>query len=113
MSNNINAKELPLEKVFSDDYEYRIPFYQRPYSWTIEQASELFDDLYAFINEEGNHENNTSERDSYYFLGSIVLHRNEKKKKLYVIDGQQRLATLTILIASVRIFLKKYLLDGE
>ena len=33
-------------RVFSDDYVFRIPSYQRPYAWTAVQAGELFDDLF-------------------------------------------------------------------
>ena len=56
MSKKISGAEYPLEKIFSSDFEYHIPTYQRPYSWTIDQTSELFNDLYDFYqneNEEG------------------------------------------------------------
>ena len=43
MSNTLTAKEQSLSKVFSDDYVFTIPGYQRPYAWGTEQAQELFD----------------------------------------------------------------------
>ena len=89
---SISGKEYPLFKIFSDDFEFRIPAYQRPYAWTETETGELFDDLYSFFE---------SETTDNYFLGSIVLVKNEKETKASVIDGQQRLTTLTILLAVI------------
>lgn len=44
----ITGHEYPLLKIFSSDFEYHIPAYQRPYAWTVEETSTLFDDLYSF-----------------------------------------------------------------
>lgn len=90
MSKKISGAEYPLAKIFSSDFEYQIPSYQRPYAWTEDQASELFDDLLDF------HQN---ESDEGYFLGSIVLIKKDGEPYAEVIDGQQRLTTLTILFA--------------
>ena len=49
MSNKITGKEYPLSKIFSADFEYHIPGYQRPYAWTEEETGILFDDLYEFF----------------------------------------------------------------
>lgn len=98
MSKNISGAEYPLSKIFSSDFDYIIPPYQRPYAWTIDEAGELFDDLYDFYN---------TEKDDTYFLGSIVLIKEENKPFAEVIDGQQRLTTLTILIASIASKLSK------
>lgn len=92
MSKKISGAEYPLAKIFSSDFEYVIPSYQRPYAWTVDETAELFDDLYDFYQ---------SEQDDTYFLGSIVLIKEEEKPYSEVIDGQQRLTTLTILIASI------------
>lgn len=90
MSKNLSGADYPLSKIFSSDFEYVIPPYQRPYAWTIDQASELFEDLHSFYQ---------YEPDEEYFLGSIVLIKEENKPHAEVIDGQQRLTTLTILLA--------------
>ena len=58
------------------------------YAWTEEQAGILFDDLYDFFQ---------TETIDNYFLGSIVLIKEENKPYADVIDGQQRLTTLSIL----------------
>lgn len=92
MSKKISGAEYPLSKVFSSEFEYVIPSYQRPYAWTVDQASELFDDLKSFYD---------SEDEEGYFLGSIVLIKSEEKPLAEVIDGQQRLTTLTILFAAM------------
>ncbi|BDD85992.1 hypothetical protein DPPLL_03570 [Desulfofustis limnaeus] len=88
----ISGAEYSLSKIFSSDFEYVIPAYQRPYAWTMDQTSELFDDLYDFY---------LNERDEGYFLGSIVLIKQETSPYAEVIDGQQRLTTLTILLAAL------------
>jgi uncharacterized protein with ParB-like and HNH nuclease domain len=37
----LEAHEVPLHKIFSSDYDFRIPDYQRPYAWQVEQAAQL------------------------------------------------------------------------
>lgn len=90
MSDKISAKEYSLSKIFSADFEYHIPKYQRPYSWTEDEAAILFDDLYDFYE---------LDNDDNYFLGSIVLIKSDNKPYSEVIDGQQRLTTLSIFLA--------------
>ena len=92
MSKKISGAEYPLAKIFSSDFDYAIPSYQRPYAWTEVQAGDLFSDLYDFF---------VKEKDDTYFLGSIVLIKDEGKPHAEVIDGQQRLTTLTILLATL------------
>ena len=90
MTDKIYGKEHQLSEIFSSKFRFLIPEYQRPYSWTEEEAGTLFDDLYDF------YESQPSEN---YFLGSLVLIKEEGKPDAEVIDGQQRLTTLTILFA--------------
>lgn len=90
MSKKISGAEYPLAKIFSSEFDYFIPSYQRPYAWTTEEVTVLFDDLYDFYR---------NEEDDNYFLGSIVLIKDENHPAAEVIDGQQRLTTLTILLA--------------
>ena len=100
MSNKITGAEYPLAKIFSSDFDFVIPAYQRPYAWTDDQALELFDDLHSFYLAEP--------EDDSYFLGSIVLIKAEGKPASEVIDGQQRLTTLTIFLSVIT-----SLLSGE
>ena len=94
---SLSAQEYPVNKIFCDDYVLEIPSYQRPYSWTTEQASELVMDLQDYIKgKRGNIETLNP-----YFLGSIVLVKGDKSES-EVIDAQQRLTTLTILFSVLR-----------
>lgn len=49
VSSKITGKEYPLSKIFSSDFEYHIPGYQRPYAWTEDETGDLFNDLYGFF----------------------------------------------------------------
>lgn len=98
MSVTIHATEKALFKIFNNDFAFSIPPYQRPYAWTTEQASELLTDLLAFL---GN-DSQSIEEVSPYFLGSIVLIKGEDSPEADIVDGQQRLTTLTILLAVLR-----------
>ncbi|WP_405767802.1 DUF262 domain-containing protein [Streptomyces sp. NBC_01538] len=89
----LEAHEVPLYKVFSSDYDFRIPDYQRPYAWQEEQAVQLLTDLDEAL-DRGSEEP--------YFLGSVVLVKDMGTTVADVIDGQQRLTTLTILLSVLR-----------
>jgi uncharacterized protein with ParB-like and HNH nuclease domain len=93
----IHATEYPIDKVFSNDFVFTIPLYQRPYAWNIEQAEELLDDLITSLGEG----KEPIDEINPYFLGSIVLIKGDKADA-QVVDGQQRLTTLTILLAAIR-----------
>lgn len=89
----IKASQQNLNHVFSNAYFFEIPTYQRPYSWETEQVGELLDDLLNAM------ERNDQEP---YFLGSIVLIKDEMDSNSEVIDGQQRLTTLSMLFCVLR-----------
>ena len=91
----IEASEKQIVAVFSDDYSFTIPPYQRPYAWELQQATELLEDLLDAM-----HTNGESNR--LYFLGSIVLVKTPGESEARVVDGQQRLTTLTILFSVLR-----------
>ncbi|HIE32030.1 MAG TPA: DUF262 domain-containing protein [Methanosarcinales archaeon] len=92
----IQASEQPIAKIFSSEYSFIIPDFQRPYSWGRDQVDELLDDLTHFAFQEGDVEDLNP-----YFLGSIVLIKGDDPIAK-VVDGQQRLTTLTILFAVLR-----------
>lgn len=98
MKYTLSAKEQSLAKIFSDDYVFSIPGYQRPYAWGVEQARELLDDLSSYM------ESGSGALDDMppYFLGSIVLIKEEGQAEATVVDGQQRLTTLTLLLSAIR-----------
>lgn len=91
----IEAHERPIKRVFSDDYAFEIPSYQRPYAWEVEQARELLTDLLDAMDD-------PKSSGGVYFLGSIVLIKSPSSPHAKVVDGQQRLTTLTILLSVLR-----------
>ncbi|MGN2390686.1 DUF262 domain-containing protein [Pelomicrobium sp. G1] len=89
--------------------KYSIDYYQREYKWQRKQLAELIDDLAAkFLesHEDGNERSAVADY-GHYFLGSIIV--SDKDGQKFIIDGQQRLTTLTLLL----IFLHHRLDDAE
>ena len=97
MAKTLEAHDKLIREIFEGSYQFEIPDYQRPYAWTTEQAGELFDDLVSAMQDA-----RANGATSQYFLGSIVLIKNDRDPKAMVVDGQQRLTTLTILFAALR-----------
>ena len=89
--------------------KYSIDYYQREYKWQRKQLVELIDDLAAKFLEshEPANDRNAVADYGHYFLGSIIL--SDKDGRKFIIDGQQRLTTLTLLL----IFLHHRLTDDE
>jgi Protein of unknown function DUF262/Domain of unknown function (DUF4268)/Protein of unknown function (DUF1524) len=81
-----------------DKAKYSIDFYQREYAWKERQVRELIDDLTGKFLDSYEHGHSRREVEGYghYFLGSIVI--SHKRGKRFVVDGQQRLTTLTLFL---------------
>jgi uncharacterized protein with ParB-like and HNH nuclease domain len=81
-----------------DGAKYSIDFYQREYAWHERQIRELIDDLTGkFLDAyEPKHARHEIADYGHYFLGSIVI--SNKNGRRYVVDGQQRLTSLTLLL---------------
>jgi uncharacterized protein with ParB-like and HNH nuclease domain len=81
--------------------KYAIDYYQREFKWTTKQVQELLDDLAnKFLEDyEPDHERSQVEKYGHYFLGSIII--SDKEGQKYIIDGQQRLTTMTLLLISL------------
>jgi uncharacterized protein with ParB-like and HNH nuclease domain len=97
LASSISAKQLVIQKIFCDDYLFTIPNYQRPYSWEEEHCTQLLDDLHSFAFKD-NHFNELPP----YFLGSAVIIKEADAHNAQIVDGQQRLTTLTILLSCLR-----------
>ncbi|MYD93087.1 MAG: DUF262 domain-containing protein, partial [Chloroflexi bacterium] len=97
MPETIRAAELQMLDIFDDKYRFTIPNYQRPYSWTTEQTGELLDDLLYAVRQ-----SNNLQDASPYFLGSVVIIKNDTSPRAEIVDGQQRITTLTILLCALR-----------
>jgi hypothetical protein len=98
----ITPTSLSINQLFSSTNEqYVIPTYQRRYSWHERQVWELIDDI--LLIEDGD----------THLLGSIVClagHHTAGLNKLELVDGQQRLTTITILLECIR---QRLELEGE
>jgi hypothetical protein len=89
--------------------KYSIDYYQREYKWQTKQVAELIDDLSSKFLEsyEPGHERSAVADYGHYFLGSIIV--SDKDGDKFIIDGQQRLTTITLLL----IYLQHQLQDVE
>jgi len=98
MSTEIEAKEVTVGRLFSPDFIFKIPFYQRPLSWGKDNFDQLFGDIFDAMDK----------NETPYFLGSVILQEyDQKKNKYFLVDGQQRISALAILMAVIRDFTKK------
>lgn len=88
---SISATEKPLGKIFTSDYRFVIPSFQRAYTWQTENIAQLVTDL----------QDACHDPDTPYFLGSLIL-VHDGQTKYQVIDGQQRLISLSIIISVLR-----------
>src|SRR5579872_636192 len=82
--------------------KYSIDYYQREYKWQEEQIHELVDDLSGKFLEEyqPSHPRGRVAEYPHYFLGSIII--SKKEGAAYIVDGQQRLTSLTLLLILLR-----------
>lgn len=83
--------------------KFSIDYYQREYKWRDKQIRELVDDLTnKFLEEyEPGHPRRKVKEYPHYFLGSIIISKSDKAN--YIVDGQQRLTSLTLLLILLRI----------
>src|SRR5947209_1679799 len=89
--------------------KYSIDYYQREYKWQTKQVAELIDDLANKFLEsyEPGHDRSAVAEYGHYFLGSIII--SDKDGQKLIVDGQQRLTTLSLLL----IYLRHQLEDDE
>ena len=105
--NNINVNKYPVSQMLDPESKviFEIPKYQREYTWGSREWEALFDDL--------------TENDDGYFLGSIICINSAtdtiNAPKFEVVDGQQRLTTLSLFLAALYTALNSYkdLLDDD
>ena len=83
------------------NFKFSIDYYQREYSWEKRQITELLDDLITKFQDSHEPDNERSAVESYghYFLGSIII--SDKDGQKFIIDGQQRLTSLTLLLIHI------------
>lgn len=78
-------------KDFFNGRFFEIPKYQRGYAWDVQNVRDLFDDITESIESNSNH-----------YIGTIVLSKDkEDDEKFHVVDGQQRITTISIIIKAL------------
>lgn len=97
----VTAKEKTVREILSNQ-RYNVDYYQREYKWQEKHLQELIDDLVEVFdnNYEDEHPREKIRTYDKYFLGSIII--CEKDNKRYIIDGQQRLTTITLILIFIR-----------
>ncbi len=82
----IDSRDRCIKDLFQSGY-YKIPRFQRPYSWDKENIIEFWTDVFI-------------ESEKEYFIGSMVVY---KEREYYgIVDGQQRLTTITMILCALR-----------
>lgn len=108
MTSAFTADSRTLEQLLAAHAVYRVPDYQRAYSWTTKEAGQLIDDLMIACGDV----RGSPAADDGYFLGAVLLmeleadaplaETGERQSSFDIVDGQQRLITLTILLCVLR-----------
>jgi uncharacterized protein with ParB-like and HNH nuclease domain/predicted transport protein len=93
----MKAAEAGLLDLLHSPHQFMIPIYQRTYSWTEKECRQLWDDIVRC---------GSNDKINDHFIGSIVYVENAlsqatRKAPLLVIDGQQRLTTVSLLLAAL------------
>lgn len=89
-----------VEFLGTSDTAFKIPVYQRVYSWNTAQCSDLWRDVIR-----------AGELDSEHFIGTVLysVERGSGRRMQYdIIDGQQRIATITIMLAAFADYLREF-----
>jgi len=97
----VAAHETTLRELLEGAKQYRVPLYQRTYSWTDSQLERLWEDIRKLDDER------TEDPSLTHFIGSLVLAPSPANgpagvSEYLVVDGQQRLITLSILLCAIR-----------
>ncbi len=87
---NFKTENNTFRKLIGNGLTYRIPRFQRDYSWTNEEWEDLWMDLLGTLND----------GESAHYMGYLVLQSNDDKT-FDVIDGQQRLTTISLIVLAI------------
>lgn len=100
-SNPLDTRTINYLELIGNGKQYRVPPYQRDYSWKEEQWEDLWTDILQLL----------SDRNERHFLGTLVVEADDDREFL-IIDGQQRLATLSLLALAVIAHLDSMVRNG-
>jgi uncharacterized protein with ParB-like and HNH nuclease domain len=97
MKNLLETKTTSFQNLLGNGKNYKIPDFQRDYSWTEENWEDLWND-FLFL----------EDNDVPHYMGTIVLQTEDNNEKVIVVDGQQRITTMTIVVAAIMKILKDF-----
>jgi uncharacterized protein with ParB-like and HNH nuclease domain len=102
----VAARETTLQELLEGSKQYQVPLYQRTYSWKQDQLRRLWEDILKLA------EDRVDSPGATHFIGSLVLAPSPSNgpagvSEFLVVDGQQRLTTLSILLCAIRDHLVK------
>lgn len=100
---NFKTENNTYRKLIGNGLTYRIPRFQRDYSWTDEEWEDLWSDILGTIQEGG---------EPAHYMGYLVL-QSQDEKTFDVIDGQQRLTTLSLIVLAVLKNLQRQVDEGK
>jgi hypothetical protein len=87
----IDSNTQSVGEVLRKPFFYRVPANQRDFAWTLEEIDVLWEDVTSALEDDRNE----------YFLGAIVLSQCDDEKLREIVDGQQRLAALSMMFAAL------------
>ena len=99
MAKQYDADEYNLDGVFTEYTDIYVPPFQRPYKWGEEQIEELFEDLFKTLDWTKGVRALSECKESHY-MGAVVLCKDGDRHM--VLDGQQRLTTLSLILAYIK-----------
>lgn len=88
---NFNTANKTLRQLLSNGLSYKVPWFQRDYSWTEEEWDDLWQDILEIT---------ASKDESAHYMGYVVL-QSKDNEHFDIIDGQQRLTTISLLVLAV------------
>ena len=86
---DFNATNSTFRQLLGNGLTYRVPTFQRDYSWTEDEWDDLWQDISALF-EEGS--------EPSHYMGYLVLQSSSDSKQFDIIDGQQRITTISVMI---------------
>ena len=91
----ISVSVVPLKDIFSDAFHFRLPYFQRAYAWQTAEVGRLLSDITGAMRSDnaGKHG---------YFLGKLMVAKKQGQPETALVDGHQRVMSLTLLFAVLR-----------
>lgn len=94
MQEYISVKVITLQELFSGAYHFRLPFFQRAYAWQTAEVGRLLENITEAMS--------SARGPRHYFLGKLMLAQKPGNPDTALVDGHQRIMSLTILFAVLR-----------